>query len=234
MSAERGSVRRALEVTGIPAQRWGQARLARLSDAERDLYCWVLRSFADGGTPEPDAACDTARRLGLEPAQALEKLAREDLVHQDPRTGEIAVAYPFSGRPTAHRVHLGSARDVHAMCAVDALGIAFMLGEPTEVVSADPLTKEEIRIWVDPGRRLLWEPEGAAVFAGAQRGDGPSAAVCCAFVNFFASRQSAQRYVRETSAVRGEVLSIPEAAEMGRKIFGDVLATDRIGLNPGR
>jgi hypothetical protein len=227
MSAEGGSVQRAFEVTGIPVQRWGQARLARLSNAERDFYRWILRSFADAGAPEPDAVRDTALQLGLEPVDALAKLAREDLVHQDAGTGEIVVAYPFSGRPTEHRVHIGHGRDVNAMCAVDALGIPFMLEEATEIVSRDPRTDEVIRVWVDPGRQVRWEPEGAAVFAGAQRREGPSSAVCCAFVNFFASRESAERYVREAPAVAGGVLSIPEAVEIGRTVFGDLLAADR-------
>jgi Alkylmercury lyase len=172
MSAGGGSWQRAFDATGIPAQRRGQARLARLSDAERGLYQWILRSFADGLPPKRDAANKTALRLGLEPAQAFAKLAREDLVHRDPRTGEIVVAYPFSGRPTAHRVRISERRNVNAMCAVDALGIPLMLREPSEITSRDPLTEEEIRIQVDPGGQVRWEPEDAAVFAGAQRRDG--------------------------------------------------------------
>jgi hypothetical protein len=109
------------------------------------------------------------------------------------------------------------------MCAIDALGIPFMLGEATEVVSHDPLTGEEVRIWVDPGRAVRWQPEGAAVFAGSDRCGGPASAVCCAFVNFFASRENAERYLRETPAVGGEVLSIPETVEAGRIVFGGLL-----------
>jgi hypothetical protein len=117
------------------------------------------------------------------------------------------------------------------MCAIDALGIPFMLGEATEVVSRDPLTGEEIRIWVEPGGAVRWEPEGAAVFAGSDRCEGPASAVCCSFVNFFASRESAERYLRETPAVQGEVLSIPEAVEAGRTVFGGLLSTDSSTLS---
>jgi hypothetical protein len=220
-------VQQTLEAAGIPPERWGKTRLTRLSEAERDFYRWILRGFAEGCRPDAAAARETASRLGLEPDDALERLAREDLVHRDARTGEIVVAYPFSGRPTPHRVRIGRRREVDAMCAVDALGISFMLGEATEVVSRDPLTEEEVRIWLDPGRALRWEPEGAAVFAGGDCRGGTASAVCCAFVNFFASRESAQRYLRETPAARGEVLSIPEAVEAGRIVFGGLLSTDR-------
>jgi hypothetical protein len=223
MSAATDRVARAFEAAGIPAERWGEARLARLSAAEREFYRWILRGFVDGRIPDAAAAGETASRLGLDPGHGFEKLAREDLVHRDASTGEIVVAYPFSGRRTAHRVRIGRRREVDAMCAIDALGIAFMVGEATEVVSRDPLTGEEVRISVDPGGDARWEPEGAAVFAGSDRCDGPASAVCCAFVNFFASRENAERYLRETAAVEGEVLSIPEAVEAGRIVFGGLL-----------
>jgi Alkylmercury lyase len=236
MSAMNGrgdNVRRPLEIARIPAQRWGRARLARLSDAERDLYQWILRSFADGRRPDAATARETASRLGLEPGDALAKLAREDLVHCDARTDEIVVAYPFSGRSTPHRVRIGGRREVDAMCAIDALGIPFMLGEPTEIVSRDPLTEEEVRIWVDPGGAVRWEPEAAAVLAGSDRDEGSASAVCCAFVNFFASLETAQRYLHETPAVRGDVIAIPEAVEAGRTVFGDLLGdVSRAGPAP--
>jgi alkylmercury lyase-like protein len=223
MSAPTGRLAQAFEAAGIPAERWGEARLTRLNEAERDFYRWILRRFADGRIPDAAAARETASHLGLDPGDVFDKLAREDLVHRDASTGEIVVAYPFSGRHTAHRVRIGRGNEVDAMCAIDALGIPFMLGEATEVVSRDPLTGEEVRIWVDPGGDVRWEPESAAVFAGSDRCEGPASAVCCSFVNFFASRESAERYLRETAAVQGEVLSIPEAVEAGRTVFGGLL-----------
>ena len=42
------------------------------------------------------------------------------------------VAYPFSGRPTPHRVRFADGHEVHAMCALDALGVAPMFGEQIE------------------------------------------------------------------------------------------------------
>lgn len=223
MSARTGRAARAFEAAGIPPERWGEARLTRLNEAERNFYRWILRSFADGRIPDAAAARETASRLGLDHGDVFDKLAREDLVHRDASTGDIVVAYPFSGRHTAHRVRIGGGSEVDAMCAIDALGISFMLGEATEVVSRDPLTGEEVRVRVDPVGAVRWEPEGAAVFAGSDRCEGPASAVCCSFVNFFASRESAERYLRETAAVQGEVLSIPEAVEAGRTVFGGLL-----------
>jgi hypothetical protein len=50
-----------------------------------------------------------------------------DAIRLDP-DGQIAVAYPFSATPTRHRVRIGGHVDVYAMCAIDSLGVAAMLG----------------------------------------------------------------------------------------------------------
>jgi hypothetical protein len=50
-------------------------------------------------------------------ATALGELAAADVVHVV--NGVAAVAYPFSGIPTPHRVELDDLLAVYAMCAVD-------------------------------------------------------------------------------------------------------------------
>lgn len=214
---------RAFEAAGIrPGQRRSE-RLARLTEGERELYRWILRTFAQGRRPEVEDLCDTASRLDVDVETAMAKLAEEDLVHQDLGSGEIVVAYPFSGRATEHRVRLAGAREVDAMCAVDALGMPFMLGVEAEIVSRDPLTGDEVWVRIDPGDGVWWEPQTAVVLASATGASGPSVSTCCSFINFFASAESAGRYLREHPSLRGETLSITEAVEAGRLIFGDLL-----------
>jgi hypothetical protein len=80
---------------------------------------------------------DLAADLGLDPNQALGALAAADLVHSDPASGTIGVAYPFSGRPTSHQVELAGGPTVSAMCALDALGIPQI---PTSTSTPTPST----------------------------------------------------------------------------------------------
>ena len=205
-----------------PGERRGD-RLARLSEAERELYRWILRTFAQGRRPGVEELVETASRLELDVEAAMATLAREDLVHRDPVTGEILVAYPFSGRKTPHRVRLAGEREVDAMCAVDALGMPFMLGEEAEIVSRDPLTGEEIWVRIEPGEGVWSEPQTAVVLAAATGASGPSVSTCCSFINFFVSAENARRYLAVNRTLRGETLSITEAVEAGRLIFGDLL-----------
>ena len=84
-------------LASISGQRRGRERVQRLSPGERGLYDWILQAFAAGTPPGPDTLADAASSFEVEVEAALAVLAREDLVHYDPATGTILVAYPFSG-----------------------------------------------------------------------------------------------------------------------------------------
>ena len=211
-----------LAAAEIPPSKLGPARRARLSEAERELYFWILRRFATAGRPSGVELRAAAEQLGLEADGALETLAREDLVHRG-ADGEIAVAYPFSGRPTAHRVRFPGEHEVDAMCAIDALGIAPMFGEQVEIEARDPLSGDEIRARVASDASVEWSPESAVVVAGAIRSQGDACCGCCPVLNFFASASNAEHWLAEHQEVRGNVISMREAAAAGRAVFGDVL-----------
>jgi hypothetical protein len=149
-------------------------------------------------------------------------LAGEDLVHHDPATGQILVAYPLSDRLTEHRVRIDGRSDVFAMCAIDALGIAPMLDRPIEVVSRDPLDRSEVWVRLDPGDGAWWEPTGAVVLAGAAC-EGPSFTDCCQVVTFFSTTANAERYLDQHPTVNGFAISTPEVIEIGQLVFGDIL-----------
>ena len=215
----------ALDAAGIRPERRGRARLSRLTQPERDLYRWLLQRFATGEPPSGEAIRAAAGDLGLGADDALAVFAREDLVHVD-GGGRPTVAYPFSARDRGHRVLIDSAREVQAMCAIDALGIAPMLGQPIEVSSRDPISGREVRVELTPGSAATWQPAEAVVLAGSMRCDGPSFGGCCDVLNFFETLENAQRYLQERPEITGTPISIPEAAEAGRIVFGDVLRED--------
>jgi len=214
----------ALRAADIRPERRGAARTRRLSAAERELYFWILREFAAARSPSGEATRAAATGLGIDPAEALAVLAREDLVHVD-ATGRPLVAYPFSAKPRGHRVLIDGERWVEAMCAIDALGIAPMLGFPVEIYSRDPLSGGEIWVRLDPSEGAWWEPREAVVLSGSAC-EGPSFGGCCDVLNFFETRENAERYLVEHREVRGSAISLPEAIEAGRIVFGDVLSEE--------
>src|ERR671925_127841 len=155
----------ALRLAEIPPSKRGAARRARLSGPERELYFSILRRFATSGRPSKVEVDEVADRLGVDSERTLATLAREDLVHLG-CDREIAVAYPFSGRPTRHWVRFPDGHETYAMCAIDALGIAPMFEEPIEITSHDPWSGNEVNVRVTPEAVAEWRPKSTVVVAG--------------------------------------------------------------------
>jgi hypothetical protein len=220
-------------LVGVPPDEWLLSALAGqrlsaamraegLSGAERQLHRRVLRELASGGVPNAQHLDGWARELRLDPDQAIAALAHLDLVHLDVPRGAVTVGYPFSATPTRHRVRVGSGADVFAMCAIDALGIAFMLREPTEITSADPDTGEPITVSIRLTDESTWSPRDAVVVAG-HMGTGTSRACTCPYTNFAASPKRAHALLEAEPVLAGDILSMPEAIVTGRESFGSLL-----------
>jgi hypothetical protein len=212
----------ALAAAAIPPSRRGRERTCRLSGGERALYEWILRSFATGAPPAADAVALAAGGFEIDVEEAFARFAAEDLVHRDQASGAIAVAYPFAGRARGHRVLIDGRIWVEAMCAIDALGIAALLDASIEVDSRDPSSGAEVWVRVDPGDGAWWEPQSAVMLAGTNCGEGPSFGGCCDVLNFFETRATAERYLREHPIVSATTVSISDAIEAGRIVFGGV------------
>ena len=210
----------ALDAAAIPQSRVGPRRHARLTGSERKLYFWILSRFAENGRPSGAESRAAAERFGLDADSALATLAREDLVHTN-EDGEIAVAYPFSGRTTEHVVLFKGGHEVHAMCAIDALGIAPMFDQSIDIVSRDPLSRDRIGVALGADGTASWRPEESVVVCGAS-GDGESCCSCCPVLNFFASSENGERWLEARPDVRGYVMTMREAIDAGRAMFGDV------------
>jgi Alkylmercury lyase len=211
----------ALRAANISPERHGAARARRLSPGQRELYFWILREFAAARPPTAEGTRVAAASYGVDPVEAYAVLAREDLVHVD-ATGCPVVAYPFSATPRGHRVLIDGKRWVDAMCAIDALGVAPMLGLPIEIYSHDPASGGEIWVRLDPSEGAWWEPQEAVVVSGSACCEGPSFRGCCDVLNFFEKRESADLYMEQNRAVSAYAISLPEAIEVARIVFGDV------------
>ncbi|MGH3326755.1 MAG: alkylmercury lyase family protein [Streptomycetales bacterium] len=189
----------------------------------RAVHQAVLRAFAATGRPPAAGELDSiAAVFDTSTVSALAALHDADSIRLDP-AGRIAVAYPFSAVPTRHRVRIADRVDVHAMCAIDALGIPAMLSEDVVISSTDPTTGEPVVIRVDDGL-AVWEPAEAVVYVGAAAG-GPSAECCCEYLNFFTAARTARAWAAAHPQLPGGTLTVADAVQLGARIFGHLLAT---------
>ena len=195
---------------GTLGERSFASRAAELSQPERAVYRRILQHVIASTEPPLDVL--TAGQIA--------PLIEADLI----QTGDddrLRVAYPFSAPPTRHRVTLQDGRIYHAMCAIDALGVPYMLGERGEVEAREPDADRIVRVTVDPDGEPVWKPKEAVALAAF------GACTClaqasCPHINLFASAEAASRYL-DAPTLRGRVLSIAEATAAGRWLFGDLL-----------
>jgi hypothetical protein len=193
----------------------------RLTPPNRELHRRVLHAFLeDGAAPSGESPSSQARDLGLDPSESLAELDRRDLVHL--ANDVVAVAYPFSGIPTAHRVQLEDGPPLYAMCAVDALGIPLMAGRSGLVASTDPQTGEGVRVELRNGS-WSWEPEGTVVVAAGATGCSTAAEGACGTINFHANTANADAYLTEHPELFGLVLDQQTAVEAAEMVFGALL-----------
>jgi len=183
----------------------------------------VLAAFTATGQPPPAAEIERLIRAGGgDPQQVRAELTKADLLAFT-AGGEIRAAYPFSPAPTTIRVRWDGGPDVHAMCAIDALGMSAMLGRPVTIIASEPDTSRAITVTVDAGQ-ARWKPRTAVVFAGDTGDAGrPSADRCCGYISFFTSGRAARTWARRHPEITGTVLRRDGAIRMGVETFGALL-----------
>ena len=205
--------------------RWGEQRIAGLDRGSRRLYALILYRFTQGGPPHNR----DLERLGFH-EDALSQLLSRDLVALGD-DGQVAVAYPFSAVATRHRVVAEDGQVYWAMCAIDALGMPYLLHQAAEIHAREPDSDQSINIAIDP---VADTPNGnptSAVVVVARSGDGCAAGCLCPHTNLFASAAAGERYLA-TSELHGTILDLPAATAAGRRLFGDLLG--RLGAGAPR
>jgi hypothetical protein len=139
------------------------ARLFEVKSAEELLDAEFIAKWRDRRAIDPRARSALRSILGrfvagsgpvkvaefpADVREAVARLDEKDLIFvQD---GQVRVAYPFSAAPTAFRVLSTDGRERYAVCAIDALGIPVLLGQPAVVHSRCHHCGEPLDLRVSP------------------------------------------------------------------------------------
>jgi DNA-binding transcriptional ArsR family regulator len=195
--------------------------------AEDDVRTTLLRLYAgQGGAP---AIADLARHAGVSESAIrshLASLKARDLVVLDSDGERIVGAYPWTDRATEHRVSLGE-QTLNALCAIDALGAGEMYGRDVEIHSRCRACGAPVRIATrDRGQAVAdVQPASTVVWSGIRHTDGCAANSMCTVIAFFCDDAHLEAWRAEHDPEPpGFRLSIDEALQAGRAIFGPSLA----------
>jgi hypothetical protein len=191
----------------------------QLPDPDRRLHRALLDGIlATGAIPSP---ADLATATGIDSAELprrLAALAAADYLALG-ADGWPTCLYPFSPTPTPHVVVVGERRR-YAMCSIDALGVASMLGQSVAIAGRCGVCGAAIRLDVTPGVITRAEPPDAVVVA-RRSGDEPACEACCPYTLFACGplhgRALASRLTETT------MVPLEEALRHAESIFAGLL-----------
>ncbi len=225
--------------SAVVSPRAGRA-LADVLEAFGAKACWdgfsaeedfvrraILDEYLEEGHAPPLDVLSARTALPAKTLQAvLDRLGKRDLVVLD-GAGKLTGAYPLTDRETEHKVHVNG-HIIHAMCAIDALGVGRMYGCDVRIESRCRASGKPIGVTTtDAGGAIgSVDPPEAVVWSGAQLKNGrPAADTLCTVIAFFASDEALEGWrQREHPDTQGHRLTIDEAAQAGGAIFGPMLA----------
>ncbi|OQW35740.1 MAG: hypothetical protein A4E20_09140 [Nitrospira sp. SG-bin2] len=203
---------------------WNSAQLNRKEEMVRRYV--LTRYPLLGRAPTRQEMVTALDCVSAEEIQAtLERLHELDMLCLDSGSQEIRLAYPFSSVPTRHLVRFpgwGDTAPVYAQCAVDALGIPFMVQEDVSIASSCAHCAESVTVKIERGAIVTADPPRTVVWAGTTR-TGHAADSVCPTINFFCSPNHAIAWRQQQRDVAGQVLGLGEALYVGKGIFEDLL-----------
>lgn len=206
------------------------AATSQLPQAERHLHRALLTGLlTTGQVPTLDALAE-ATGLPLDVvSQGLTTLADGDYLTLD-RTGRPACLYPLSTVPTPHVVVIEGERR-YAMCSIDALGIAAMLGQEVVIEAACASCGTPVHLVVRPGRLVRSDPPETVVIARRDEA-GSAADSCCPFTLFACGPTHGQMIM--TQLPGAALFSLAEALPEAERIFGDLLRAEHLPVSRRR
>lgn len=197
-----------------------QSTEAQLRSARR----FVLQTFA--ATGRSPSLVDIQRRFDLASTDEADTLMRDlettGSVHRNVGDTAITHAYPFSNEPTVHRVQLADGPEVYSMCAIDALGMPYMLKRDAKVGSVCEQCRSNIIVHVERQQVVSRSPSDIVVWYAAVSDGCVVATDLCPSLNV-CSAAHLDMWRAEHPESDGRMLNFDQAVEAGRSTFENMM-----------
>jgi hypothetical protein len=189
-----------------------------VSPVAKAVYRVLVGELLSSGTVADQKTLAWQSSLGIdEIPDALAELSRADWIGRI-TGGEVVAIYPFSPAPTPIVVQIDGL-ERYAMCAVDALGVAPMLGQPVQIRTACPVCDAPIQIAVRPDRIALRHPPSTIVIR--RRSTGPAHLNRCSATRFACSPEHAQAWIDANGGPDDVLRSLEASFREAIALFGN-------------
>jgi alkylmercury lyase len=187
----------------------------------KELHQQMLRSFVNKGR------ILTREEMALwvdDVPEAINVLSQYDMVTFS-ESGEPVGAYPCTMMTREHKVQVNG-HQIHAMCALDALAIAPMFGETTQITSQCRATGKPVKIDMS-GETVLNLAEVQDVHFGIAWSAATAGSCCadslCLEMNFLHDGETAVQWLADDADSR-EIFTLQEAVEFATRFFVPLLS----------
>jgi hypothetical protein len=164
-------------------------------------------------------------------AVLVSELERSGLIHRNEGDPTIAHAYPFSAEPTAHQVQLSDGPKVYAMCAIDAVGMPYMLKRDATVTSVCESCGSSVTIRFEGQRLIESAPPGIVIWYATMSEGCILATDLCPDLNFFCSDDHLKAWQMNHPSGRGRMLTLVQAVEQGPRSFENLMQSNELRLD---
>lgn len=202
-------------------------KLADLTPDEDSIRRFILNAYPRLGRAPKRQEIISAfpQYTGEQLDRICRRLDEEDIVYIPEGSDEIAGAYPFTDMHDNHLVRFQwqkEQRSVYAMCAIDALGIPFMLKADAEIQSSCAHCETGINLSVRDEAIAAAEPSATVVFVGMSCARSAATSLCPTLL-FFCGEAHTETWRAAHGQPEGEVLTLGEALALGKELFGNRL-----------
>lgn len=142
-----------------PAERLLIDSISSRLTTDEDSFRKILMNYTiDNNGPFNINYEPSAELAGFDVPGMIEKLREKQAAVID-GGGNVNFIYPVSALPTHHKVYLQDGRSLSAMCAIDAMGVAFTLRQDIKVASKCSECGELIYIQIRNGQIVELSPD---------------------------------------------------------------------------
>ena len=205
-------------------------RAEAVSPGAHRIYRALIDHFLPTGDIASVAALTAATGFDAgEVERLLDELVVADWAGRD-TAGPLVALYPFSVKATGILIGLAGV-ERHAMCAIDALGAASMLGQAVEITAACPSCKRPLRASVTPSGIESHEPTGLVVTRG--RAPGPAQTTRCRTTRLACSPEHGCAWRATHGGPDDDVLPLDAAFGEAMAMFASCYSEGRSGCACG-
>lgn len=182
------------------------------------VHRFILKTLSEGKEVNVE---ELAQQLELSPEIALKHLQtlhENDIIKFKER--EVKSAYPFAAKTTQHKLSIDG-NTAYALCAIDALGVPFMLNKDIAIESSCTYCEQPVTVKFNslkakamPANSVVWIPLVKTINRASDD--------ICPRIDFFCSQDHASSWQTKVS-YDGVTLDLKKAIDLGKYFFGDFL-----------